>query len=249
MPESTESILWNVSEQSDLSIVENAIPRELSPEVIEVHAEEISARQPTAEGAGRKPGPEPGVESCRKPLEDDTRNNHTSPVQINEESSHQQIRIRVSSKHLTLASRVFKRILQPGFREGDSLRSGRSTELPLPEDHPFPMSILLNIIHGRLREVPRIVDLCMLTEIAILVDKYELLGITGMFLDFWLPNLEATIPRVFDSNLRLWICISWVFEKSKIFKQVTRIAQLESQGPIEEKRLPIPESLLSMRQD
>ncbi|MCJ1430818.1 hypothetical protein MMC27_000168 [Xylographa pallens] len=159
-------------------------------------------------------------------------------------SKSQEVRIRVSSKHLTLASRVFDSMFKPGFSEGDKLRTQGHADIQLPEDNPAALLILLNLLHGRIRAVPRKINLAMLTELAILVDKYELLEITEMFLDSWLEGMENSIEEEFNDDLLSWICISYAFRKAEIFQRVTKIAQLQSKGPIKEHRLPIPESVL-----
>ena len=152
----------------------------------------------------------------------------------------------MSSKHLTLASPIFKIMLQPKFKEGLQLHSHGYAELPLPDDNPAALLILLNLIHGQFRKVPRKIDLWMLTELAVLVDKYELLETTEMLLDYWLQHLKGTIPVVLNDDLLPWICISRVFRKPDIFEKVTKVAQLESEGLLEVSEWPIPEHVLSM---
>jgi hypothetical protein len=83
-------------------------------------------------------------------------------------------RMLVSSKHLILASPVFKVMLQDCFKEGQTLRSGGFLDLLLPDDDPAAFCILLDIIHGRNRKVPREIDMGLLAGITILVDKYQL---------------------------------------------------------------------------
>ena len=118
-------------------------------------------------------------------------------------------------------------------------------EQSLPGDNPAALLIILHLIHGQIRKVPRRVDLWMLTELAILVDKYELLESVEMALDHWLQNLESTTPRTLNNDLLSWMCISWLFQKPELFKKITKIAQLESEGHLEANQLPIPESVLS----
>ncbi len=60
-----------------------------------------------------------------------------------------EIRIRVSSRHLTLASPVFDRLLKGEFAESCRLKSVGTTEVRLPRDNPQALQILLNIIHSR----------------------------------------------------------------------------------------------------
>ncbi len=117
-------------------------------------------------------------------VEDPTVGDSTLAVKPDEEYPCEMFHVRVSSKHLILASPVFKRILQPSFKEGQEVSSQGYIELPLPDDDPAPLLILLHLIHGRIRKVPRTVDLGMLTNLAILVDKYELLETTEMIKDY-----------------------------------------------------------------
>ena len=53
-----------------------------------------------------------------------------------------QIRMRVSSKHLMLASLVFKAKFQGEFKEGNTLRSSGFVEKQLLDDHPAAWLIL-----------------------------------------------------------------------------------------------------------
>jgi hypothetical protein len=144
----------------------------------------------------------------------------------------QEVRIRVSSKHLALASRVFQSMLRPGFLAGDQLRSQGFANLSLPDDNPAAMLILSNLVHGKNRRVPLKVKTSMLLELAILVDKYELLEITETILGSWFKNLKNDIPQGFSEDLLSWICISWVFENEELFEQATKLAQLEGEGPV-----------------
>lgn len=172
-------------------------------------------------------------------------NGHMSRVSVGSDDGDQEVRIRVSSKHLTLASRVFKSMLQPGFLEGDQLRSQNLAKLLLPGDNPAAMLVLSNLIHGKNRQVPLKVKFSMMTELAILVDKYELLEITEIFLDSWFRNLETNKSLGFSKDLLPWMCISWVFNKEDIFEHVTKLAQFECEGPTEMCGFPIPSSVLS----
>ena len=170
---------------------------------------------------------------------------HETTLTSEEKESCHAVRMRVSSKHLTLASPVFRSMFEVKYKEGLSLQSQGHAELLLPEDNPAAFLIILHLIHGQPRKVPRKITLNMLTELAILVDKYDLLEPVEMFLDYWLQDLTSTIPRTLDDDLLPWICISWVFKKSNIFKKVTKIAQMESEGLLDADHLAISEWVLS----
>ena len=157
------------------------------------------------------------------------------------------IHMQVSSKHLTLASSVFARMLYGEFREAETLRSAGQAEFRLPDDDPVALSILLNIVHGHNRRVPRRLELTMLTEVASLVDKYYMVEVIEVYSDMWVDNLKDDVPRSFTNDLLPWLCISWVFQKAKIFKNTTKIAQCESKRVVGEARtsvLPIPNPII-----
>jgi BTB/POZ domain len=154
----------------------------------------------------------------------------------------------VSSKHMMLASKVFKAMLS-NFSEGYTLRSTGKVEQTLPEDDPAAFEILLNIIHGRTRSVPRQVDLPLLARLAITTDKYELWEVVEMFSDVWITHLQDSIPKSFSKDLHLWLLISWVFGKPSEFSHVSKVLQKEASGRIEgvlPDNLPIPPSIIGM---
>ncbi|MCJ1476644.1 hypothetical protein MMC13_005312 [Lambiella insularis] len=177
-------------------------------------------------------------------IENDEQADTSLPVTNSESLEQGEVRMRVSSKHLALASKVFKLMLKPGYLEGNKLLSQGYVELPLPDDNQAALLILMNLIHGKLKKVPRKITLEMLTELAILVDKYELLEITEVFRDCWFEDLKTSIPQEFNQDLLPWLCISWVFAETEVFRRVTMIAKMESEGTVEEYRLPIPCAVL-----
>jgi len=157
----------------------------------------------------------------------------------------------ISSKHMMLVSPVFRAMLQPGFKEGTMLQSEGKVEVSLP-DHAGAFTILIDIIHCRLKRVPLKVDLHMLLEIAILVDKYQMYEVVDVFSDIWVRELVATLPKTYSADVLPWLCISWVFELEDQFKQLTRILESERTWQDDLKMiegslwdLPIPESVTS----
>ncbi|KAI9641996.1 hypothetical protein NHQ30_009866 [Ciborinia camelliae] len=158
----------------------------------------------------------------------------------------------VSSKHMSLASPVFKAMLQrSNFKEGRELASVGKVKISLPDDDPDAFAILMCVIHGRTRSVPREVDLDMLSRICTLVDKYQLHEVVEIMSDRWISLLESELPEEFTDGLLPWLSISWVFEKSSIFKEVTRIIERQSNGRIGQDRddIPIPKRVLDAIQE
>ncbi|KAF7507990.1 hypothetical protein GJ744_009887 [Endocarpon pusillum] len=166
-----------------------------------------------------------------------------------EDGQPQEIRLNVSSKHLTLASPVFKTLLRGGFAESKDLNKGLAAEVRLPEDHPAALWLLLYIIHGQPKRAPDWVDLGMLTEVAVLVDKYELHEATEIITDTWCTIIEnAKYKATCSPNQHLQlICVSWVFRKPKMFFKRTHLAMrysdrdLAAEGVTD---LPIPIEVL-----
>ena len=198
----------------------------------EAPAEDAPAEWPAAEEipVDDPPAPTGGT------LTGDVRDSEKQP-----KSEH--IRMRVSSKHLILASPYFRNMLQGDFKEGVDLDTTGAAKIPLVGDHPAALLILLNIIHGHTRRVPRDVDLRMLTWIAILVSKYEFHEVAEMFTDTWVEKLKGSMPISLTDDLRAAICIYWVFRKSSEFKRATQIALMDSNDRIEVDGLPIPSSV------
>ena len=78
----------------------------------------------------------------------------------------EEVEVLVSSRHLALASRVFRIMFDGNFRE--KITPGRTglRRVPLPEDNHEAMMVLLRIIHGQNGKVPRAVSRALLVEIA-----------------------------------------------------------------------------------
>jgi hypothetical protein len=83
-------------------------------------------------------------------------------------------------------------------------------ELPLPNDDPDAISILLDVIHGHTK-VPRKVDFELLIHISILVDKYQLQEVVEVFSDGWIQVLDQEVPASLTVDLIPWLYIFWVF--------------------------------------
>jgi hypothetical protein len=76
---------------------------------------------------------------------------------------------------------VFKVMLQHNnFQEGVALSKGKA-EIPLPDYSHVAFAIILRIIHNHTKDLPFNIELPLLTEIAILVDKYRMLEAVRIF--------------------------------------------------------------------
>ncbi|KAH7420007.1 hypothetical protein BKA64DRAFT_752560 [Cadophora sp. MPI-SDFR-AT-0126] len=171
------------------------------------------------------------------------------------------IRMQVSSKHLAMASPVFKAMIAHGFAEGEALRAHGKVEIPLPGDDSADMTILLDIIHGRSRRVPREVSMTLLALLAIAVDKYLLQEVSEVYSDIWIDSFKdefddfmTAFDEASDLSIQLmWLTISWVFRNPVKFKTATKNliknkisceSEVETRVPGTDQVLPLPISVL-----
>jgi len=165
-------------------------------------------------------------------------------LSLNEGLELPEIRMRVSSRHLTLASTYFERMLRSKWKEGHTLASNGSVSIPVMDCDPQSLMILMNIIHGHTRKVPRSVSLDMLARIAVLVDYFECAEAAELFTDTWIDHLKEPLPTTYGRSLILWTCVAWVFRKPAVFTRVTAVAQKQSYEPIQTLGLPIPQNIV-----
>lgn len=146
---------------------------------------------------------------------------------------------RVSSKHLTYASPVFQKMLDGPWREGTENSDTSLREIQAGDWETEPLRILLNIIHGRYREVPKQLDLLTLTKVAVLVDYYNCHEIVEFCADRWISQLENKLPTSYGIECVLWICVSSVFQREQPFRAMTALAVKQSRGTLDSTNLPI----------
>ncbi|KAK8120401.1 hypothetical protein PG999_004521 [Apiospora kogelbergensis] len=149
-----------------------------------------------------------------------------------------QVRMRVSSRHLMLASTYFEKMLQGPWEES------KSYVIAASEWDTDAMVILMNIIHGRSRKVPRLVSLDLLTKLAVMADYYQCVEGVEMYADRWIKNLGHHLPERCGRDLILWIAVSWVFFQDSLFEAVTNVTIRESDGPLQTLGLPIPQHIV-----
>ena len=97
-----------------------------------------------------------------------------------------------------------------------------------------------------MRSVPRSINQDLLTEIAVLVDKYRLHGPLGFHSNMWIDGLKDKIPASLGEDLYKWICVSWVFSKATEFKKATQVAQRQAVSKLDDLPidLPIPNTVM-----
>jgi hypothetical protein len=126
-------------------------------------------------------------------------------------------RLRVSSLSLTNASKVFRSMFGPHFREdrylGD-LSSG-TKEVRMPEDNAGAMEIICNVIH--FRSVPDEIETGLMLHTAVAADKFDCENVLQHASTLWLNHTKAKdlieLARLMAS--------SYLLENFKAFGRVT----------------------------
>ncbi|KAK4672144.1 hypothetical protein QC763_100340 [Podospora pseudopauciseta] len=156
------------------------------------------------------------------------------------------LRIKVSSKHLSFASKIFKSKLKYAGGQKSKQSDGR-IHLQLAPEEQFDskaVAIVLNALHGKGSKVPKEVDLDTLGQIALFVDKFQLFDAVEVYGERWISRLEHTIPDAYNRDLIVWLYISYVFRNAEVLRGVTKTAIVGSDGPIKTLGLPIRDKLI-----
>ncbi|KAG5815683.1 hypothetical protein H9Q74_003378 [Fusarium xylarioides] len=135
----------------------------------------------------------------------------------NELGQHIELRYRVSSAHLALASPVFKAMV-------DKSRSFATVDLSSRSKSGFKryaeaLLILLDVIHGHHKSVPKAMSLELLIELWGLIDSHKCHEVVEMFVDHWVGSVIDK-DKIEGSSLKTnmsRLYISWVFGKGEYF--------------------------------
>ena len=147
------------------------------------------------------------------------------------------VRFRVSSKHLILGSRYFKRMLEGPWLESTQLRSKGIAKITLEEQDVENFLILLDILHGYSNKVPQDMALDRLVKFATLIDYYECDNAVNFFARSWLNMIES--PSEFTEDVLKMLWVSWVFKHLETFSAMTQLAGRYSTGRVDVFDLPI----------
>jgi len=153
----------------------------------------------------------------------------------------------VSSGHMMLASAYFQKRFSGEYYDAVTLRNTGHVTISLDND-PDTLAILLNIIHGRTRQVPRQVNLDLLSKLAVLVNYYGMLESVELFSDTWIENLKRDgMPKEYNEQVLPWLFIFWVFEKRRDFRDMARLVQRECDETLDELVgiIPLPPTMIS----
>ncbi|KAM7195894.1 hypothetical protein V8F20_007259, partial [Naviculisporaceae sp. PSN 640] len=156
---------------------------------------------------------------------------------------------RLSSRHLSLASPVFKTMLSGPWMEGTRPDSDSLFQLTAESWNIEALEITMNIIHGRWTSVPARVSLATLAGIAVIIDYYDMRELLQVIPRLFKEDLAASnvptslvpantpsSPPSFGAEIMQYLLISWVFQDESLFRQATKMAILYNQ-----EELPLPD--------
>ncbi|KAH7158280.1 hypothetical protein DER46DRAFT_534462, partial [Fusarium sp. MPI-SDFR-AT-0072] len=152
-----------------------------------------------------------------------------------------EIRLRVSSAHLTLPSPVFKAMLDGPFSEGIRNKDNL-LEVKAFKWNAEALVILLDIIHGHHRSLPQKAELDILIEIAMLCDYYQCEEIVETFAERWITALGKDRPYEEEATMN-WMFIAWAFQKGDMFNSAVAATLQHSRIPVHTD-LPLPSAII-----
>lgn len=157
-----------------------------------------------------------------------------------------EFRLRLSSKHLVLASPRLRKMYYGDWKEAtdrdeDGLLTWRVGDL----FDPAVFITVMNVIHGRNRELPRVVNLELLAKIAVVTDYLMCHESMEVLSVVWMNELKGSLPDTYCRDLILWIMISFIFRDQDAFSSATRIAILRSDKEVPSTGIPIHDDIIS----
>ncbi|KAJ4138749.1 hypothetical protein NW768_002621 [Fusarium equiseti] len=154
----------------------------------------------------------------------------------------------VSSSLLVLSSRVFARMMNGRWKEGDKNSENMYT-ITTTDWNAEALFILLNIIHGQHQRVPDYIDFNTIVELGRICDYYDCHANVKIFVDKWLVPFglhkpTPTFPGTTMENITTWILIAWVFNKAQLFNELVEVALKNCRGPLKG-HPPLPTFLIA----
>lgn len=171
---------------------------------------------------------------------------HNGDVMLELGESH----LLVSSKVLSLVSPVFAAMFKPQFKEGIQSHSSSNgpSKIPLPEDDAKAFTLLCNVIHYRVEEIPGKPDIPCIENLAIICNKYGCIRALAHSGALWLRALSKDAPYKDLSKLLL---VAYILDLPDMFSRISwEVMQLQAGPFIDVPGLAghplVPHNLLSM---
>ncbi|VUC36697.1 unnamed protein product [Clonostachys rosea] len=155
------------------------------------------------------------------------------------------VRMKVSRKHLLLASRRAQKVFLGPWKESESKETDGLYHWSFePVFTPEAFEIVLNIIHGHTKKVPNKIGLAPLADIAAVVDDLQCEDAVWFIVKSWIRQLEGLLPDSVCEDLSRWILIASMFDEPTIFQRCTALAIRYSCTQLDSAGLPIQPSII-----
>ncbi|KAI1302066.1 hypothetical protein F5Y03DRAFT_216802 [Xylaria venustula] len=151
----------------------------------------------------------------------------------------EQWRFKASSKHLALASTYIKEMMTGPWREANETHDDGLHHWNFDGFDVDAVSIILSVIHGLNRRVPRTISLAMLAQIARVVDYLDCHEVMELYASIWVDHIADTAPTPSREDWDGWISIAGVFQNPLNFKKWTRVAIMQKLNYPPSLELPI----------
>ncbi|KAL6693629.1 hypothetical protein J3F84DRAFT_67523 [Trichoderma pleuroticola] len=161
------------------------------------------------------------------------------------------VQMRLSSKHLTLASKYFQKLTANNWKESKEATPEFTYSYVINANDwdEKALLLLMNIIHGRTSKVPRYIDLELLAKMAVLVDYYQCHEVVAFFSQTWLSSIFIVIPKKGERDFMLRLVVCLVFSETFNFQLLTKTIIWGSTGPIDSLGLPIKQDIIDALND
>ncbi|OAQ66353.1 BTB/POZ domain-containing protein [Pochonia chlamydosporia 170] len=155
-----------------------------------------------------------------------------------------EIRYRVNSACLRLASPYFKKLFSGSWRETITKKKGLFYVTAQDWD-PTALLLLMNIFHCQGQKILWNIDLEMLAKLAALADYYLCATYIRHYAMRWRALLDIDLSKATHSRPALLLLFSAItFEWDDTFTKLTAAIMWHSHGPIQTLGLPFPQPIL-----
>lgn len=146
-----------------------------------------------------------------------------------------EVRMRVSSRHLILASRTFRAMLEGPWIENlnsDINPASGPRQIRTSGWNAAALAIVLDAIHGRHRDIPKKVNIGLFTRIASIVDYYDCHESLHLLSDVWMARSRKfrEIHVSYCETSLLWLYVAWVFSEKSLTYNISDRLLIESKG-------------------
>ena len=147
----------------------------------------------------------------------------------------------VSSRHLRLASPVFRNMMSSQWQEGEKHSSDGRFHITATEWYTTEFEIFLHILHGCHSKVPDVILLEQMAKLAVLVSYYQAHEAMGLYPRHWLRTVERMfpIPSGYCRDVVLWIFVAKVFGFSDEYQRAKDVVVWHATMPLDTLELPI----------